>query len=381
MRLHRLPAVFMRGGTSNALMFRRADLPADQREWDDIFLAAMGSPDPNGRQLDGMGGGISSLSKVCIVGPPSRDDADVDYTFAQVAVDEALVDYGGNCGNMSSAIGPFAIEEGIVASPPDGEAMVRVHNTNTGKIIVARFPVKDGALAVDGDFTLDGVAGTAAPIKLEFLDPGGAKTGRLLPTGAAIDILPVDGLGEIPASCVDAGNPCVFVAAEDLGMTGTELPDALDRDAQWLERMECIRQAASVRMGLAADLAAARRLASIPKVAMISGPQAFSTLAGGALDAGDMDIAIRMISVGQPHRAVPITGAICLAVAARTPGTLAQRFCAEGAGSIRIGHPSGTILVDAGVTIDREGAATAQYGAVYRSARRLFEGKVLYRAP
>lgn len=381
MHLHRLPAVFMRGGTSNAIMFRREDLPADEREWDAIFLAAMGSPDPNGRQLDGMGGGISSLSKVCVVGPPSRDDADVDYTFAQVAVDEALVDYGGNCGNMSSAIGPFAIEEGLVAAPSDGEAAVRIHNTNTGKIILARFPVKDGMLAADGDFELDGVAGTAALIKLEFLDPGGAKTGKLLPTGAAVDILSIEGLGEIEVSCVDAGNPCVFVAAEALGMTGTELPDALDRDTEWLKRMERIRQAASVRMGLAADLDAAKRLASIPKVAMISGPQASLTLSGRMLEAGEMDIAIRMISVGQPHRAVPITGAVCLAVAARVPGTLAHRCCAAGAGSIRIGHPSGTILVDAGVTLGEDGSARADYGAVYRSARRLFEGKVLYRAP
>jgi hypothetical protein len=381
MRLHRLPAVFMRGGTSKAIVFRREDLPADQREWDTIFLAAMGSPDPDGRQLDGMGGGISSLSKVCVVGPPSREDADVDYTFAQVAVDEALVDYGGNCGNMSSAIGPFAIEEGIVAVPSDGKAAVRIHNTNTGKIILARFPVKDGALPPDGDFELDGVAGTAAPIKLEFLDPGGAKTGQLLPTGAVVDMLPAEGLGEIAASCVDAGNPCVFVAAEALGMTGTELPDVLDRDPVWLGRMERIRQAASVRMGLAADFDAAKRLASIPKVAMISGPQSSPTLSGRSLEAGEMDIAIRMISVGQPHRAVPITGAVCLAVAARVPGTLAHRFCAAGAGAIRIGHPSGTILVDAGVTLGENGSARADYGAVFRSARRLFEGKVLYRAP
>src|SRR5581483_7926927 len=166
----RLRAVFMRGGTSKAVMLRAGDLPADRGRWDAIFLQIMGSPDANGRQLDGMGGGISSLSEVCVIGPPSRPDADVDYTFAQVGVREALVDYGGNCGNMSSAVGPFAIEEGIVAAPADGEAVVRIHNTNTAKIIVARFPVTGGALAAEGDFALDGVAGTAAPIKLEFVE-------------------------------------------------------------------------------------------------------------------------------------------------------------------------------------------------------------------
>ncbi|HEX8055316.1 MAG TPA: PrpF domain-containing protein [Novosphingobium sp.] len=376
MPLHRIPAVYMRGGTSKALMFRAQDLPADRAEWDAIFLAAMGVPDPNGRQLDGMGGGLSSLNKVCVVGPASRPDADVDYTFVQLGVDEALVDYGGNCGNMSSAIGPFAIEEGLIPAPADGEAAVRIHNTNTGKIIVARFPVQDGMLAVDGNFELDGVAGMAAPIKLEFVEPGGAKTGKLLPTGNPVDRLDVPGLGTIEASCVDAANPCVFVAAGDLGLTGVELPTALERDTAFLEKMEAIRQAASVAMGLTADLAGAKKLASIPKVAMISAPQQSPTLSGRVLTADEMDIVVRMISVGQPHRAVPITGAVCLAVAARVPGSIPHRLCASEEGPIRIGHSSGTILVDATV----EGGK-ALNGAVFRSARRLFEGNVIYRAP
>lgn len=376
MTVHRIPAVFMRGGTSKALMFRAQDLPADRAERDAIFLAAMGVPDPNGRQLDGMGGGLSSLNKVCIVGAPSRPDADVDYTFVQLGVEQALVDYGGNCGNMSSAIGPFALEEGLIPAPADGEATVRIHNTNTGKIIVARFPVEDGMLAADGDFALDGVAGTAAPIKLEFVEPGGAKTGKLLPTGAPTDWLDVPGLGRIEASCVDAANPCVFVAAADLGLTGTELPTALERDQAFLARMEAIRQAASVAMGLAADLAAARQLASIPKVAVVAAPQDAPTLSGRVLAAGEMDIAVRMISVGQPHRAVPITGAVCLAIAARLPGTIPHRLCASAAGPMRIGHPSGTILVDANVADGK-----ALNGAVFRSARRLFEGNVVFRAP
>lgn len=376
----RIPAVFMRGGTSKALVFKAADLPADRAEWDAVFLAAMGVPDPNGRNLDGMAGGLSSLNKVCVVGPASRADADVDYTFVQLGVDQALVDYGGNCGNMSSAIGPFAVEEGLVACPADGEATVVIHNTNTGKLIRARFPVEGGALAATGDFALDGVAGTAAPVRLEFLDPGGAKTGRLLSTGKLVDELEVPGLGVIEASLVDAANPCVFVAAESLGMTGAERPADLDKDALFLERMEALRCAASVAMGLAPDLEAAGKLASIPKVAMLSAPQDSPLISGQVLGAGEADIVVRMISVGQPHRAVPITGAVCLAVASRVPGTIAHRLCAAGDGAIRIGHASGTTVVDAVVESGDDGLYRADHGAVFRSTRRLFEGRVVFRA-
>ncbi|HEX7856613.1 MAG TPA: PrpF domain-containing protein [Sphingobium sp.] len=379
MKIHKIPAVFMRGGTSKAVMFRRDDLPVDRSEWDAIFLAVMGSPDPNGRQLDGMGGGLSSLSKICVIGPSSRPDADVDYTFVQISVDRALADYEGNCGNMSSAVGPFAIEEGIVPTPPDGEAVIRIHNTNTSKIIAARFPVVDGRLAVDGDFVLDGVAGSAAPIRLDFLEPGGARTGRLLPTGSPVDLLEIEGLGQVEVSCVDAANPAVFVAAETLGKTGAELPDVLERDTAFLAVMEEIRLKASVAMGLAPDIDAARDITSIPKVAMVSAPQDAPTLSGKTLCAADMDIGIRMISVGQPHRAVPITGAVCLSVAARVPGTIPHRLCGAGEGPIRIGHASGSIMVDASVRQGLDGEMKAEFGAVYRSTRRLFEGAVVYR--
>jgi 2-methylaconitate cis-trans-isomerase PrpF len=378
MRHLRLPAVFMRGGTSKAVMVNAADLPADPAAWDAILLEVMGSPDPNGRQLDGMGGGVSSVSKVCVVGPPRRPDADVDYTFAQVSVREAHVDYSGNCGNMSSAIGPFAVEEGLVPRPQDGETAVRIHNTNTGKVIVAKFPVVDGALAADGELEIDGVAGKAAAIRLEFLDPGGAKTGKLLPTGQAVDQLEVAGLGTIAASCVDAANPAVFVAAESVGKTGIELPDALEKDQAFLEKMEAIRRAASVRMGITADLEAAAKVSSVPLVAMVAAPQAAATLSGRALAADDADIVVRMLSMRQPHRATPITGAICLAIAARVPGSIPARLRRAGDGPTRIGHPSGMTLVDAAV--EGEGPELrARHGAVYRTARRLFEGAVLYR--
>ena len=368
MKLHRIPAVYMRGGTSKALVFRAEHLPASRAARDALFLAAIGAPDPSARNLDGMGGGLSSLNKVCIVGPATRPDADVDYTFVQLTPDTDVVDYGGNCGNMSAAIGPFAVEEGLVHLPSvlsssKDEAAVRIHNTNTGKVILARFPVEHGALAADGELKIDGVAGTAAAIKLEFLDPGGAKTGKLLPTGNVVDVL-----AGVEASCIDAANPCVFVAAAALGKTGTELPDDLEQDAHFLARMEAIRSAAAAAMGIAPG-------PGVPKVAMVSARQHAPTLVG-TLPAEAHDIAVRMISVGQPHRAVPITGAICLAVAVRVPGSIPHQLCTAGQGPIRVGHASGTTQVDAEVQDGR-----ALYGAVYRTARRLFEGKVIYRAP
>ena len=382
---HRIPAVFMRGGTSKAIMFHARDLPADRRDWDHIFLSAMGTPDPNMRQLDGMGGGVSSLSKVCIIGPPSRPDADVDYTFAQIGVDKPIVDYSGNCGNMSGAVGPFAVDEGLVPKPLDGRAVVRIHNTNTAKIIVSRFGMDGDTAAVDGDMALDGVSGTGAPVRLEFMEPGGARTGKLLPTGRPRDVLEAEGVGRIEASLVDAANPCVFVAAEALGRSGTDLPAAMERDADLLAKLEAIRLAASVAMGLAPDRAKAAKIPSVPKVAIVSRPQAATTLSGRQLAPADMDIAVRMISVGQPHRAVPVTGATCLAVAARLPGSIPAALAGPISEDrpIRIAQPSGVTVVDARVVADAgaNGGMRAEYGAVYRTARRLFEGHVLYRAP
>ena len=378
----RLRATFMRGGTSKALVLHRADLPQDQADWAAIFFAAMGSPDPNGRQLDGMGGGVSSLSKVCVVGPPSRPDADIDYTFAQVSVGTAAVDYSANCGNMSSAMGPWALDEGLVAAPNGGEALVRIHNTNTNKVIHARFPVEDGMAAVDGDLVLDGVGGSGAPIRLDFQDPGGARTGRLLPTGNAADTLDIPDFGPVEVSMVDAANPCVFVAASALGVSGLELPDALEAAPALLATLEAIRCAASVAMGLAPSIEAAALILGAPKVAMVAAPAAAPTLSARRLAADDMDITVRMISIGQPHRAVPLTGAMCLAAACRVPGSVAWRLLPKAAhdGALRIGHPSGVVMVDAAVET-RPAGVHIRHATVYRTARRLFQGEVLYRAP
>jgi 2-methylaconitate cis-trans-isomerase PrpF len=382
MPLHSIRAVFMRGGTSKALVFHAADLPASQHDWNSIFLAATGSPDPNGRQLDGMGGGVSSLSKVCVVGPPSRPDADVDYTFAQIAIGSTSVDYAGNCGNMSSAIGPFAIDEGLVKLPSSADtAVVRIHNTNTGKIIVSRFPVANGKSDAEGDQAIDGVAGTAAPVRLDFVDPAGSKTGTLLPTGQVIDILSVPGVGEVRASLVDAANPTVLMRAADFGMTGAEMPGALERDTALLAKLETVRQYAAVAMGLAPDLAAAARLISLPKLALLSPPMETTALSGRTVKPEEADIGARMISVGQPHRAVPITAALCLAVGCRIPGTIAADFVRSGDdpnAPLRIAHPSGVMMVAADVSAAGN-RLEVRSATVFRTARRLFQGEVCYR--
>lgn len=381
MKQLKLRAVFMRGGTSKAIMLRAEDLPADRAVWAPLFLGVVGSPDPNGRQLDGMGGGISSLSKICVIGPPTRPDADVDYTFAQVSVTQALVDYSGNCGNMSAAVGPFAVDEGMVAARGDA-AIVRIHNTNTGKIIVSGFAMEDGLAAVDGGFVLPGVAGTGAPVRLDFMEPGGAGTGKLLPTGNTADELDVAGVGRIEASMVDAANPCVFVAADSLRCSGVEMPDEMEADRGTLQRLEAIRTAASVRMGIASNNDEAARKPSIPKVAIVAGPRDAVALSGEKIAARDIDVTVRMISIGQPHRAVPLTGAMCLAVAAKLPGSVVNRAArrAESEDSaVRIGQPSGITVVNASVRKQDDKWFAAQ-ATVYRTARRLMEGWVFVRA-
>jgi 2-methylaconitate cis-trans-isomerase PrpF len=369
--LRRVRAVFVRGGTSRALVFHRADLPRDRAAWDPIFLAALGSPDPAGRQLDGLGGGISSLSKVAVVGPPSHPGADVDYTFGQVEVTRATVDYAGNCGNISSAIGPFAIDEGLVPARAP-VTTVRIHNTNTGKLIHARVPVAGGAAAVAGDYELPGVPGRGARIALDFLDPGGAVTGRLLPTGHARETLEVPGVGALAVSLVDATNPMVFARAKDLGLEGTEAPAALDADGALAERLEAIRTAAATRMGMAPSRA-------VPKIALVAPTAAYRTLAGEPVRAEDADLVARIVSMGKVHRAFALTGAMCLAVAARIDGTVAHEAVGPGAGEggdVRIAHPSGVLAVAAAVARGTDGGPVARTVTVYRTARRLMEGFV-----
>jgi 2-methylaconitate isomerase len=375
MTQRKFPAVFMRGGTSKAIMFHARDLPEARADWDAIFLSAMGSPDPHGRQLDGMGGGISSLSKVCVIAPSSREDADVDYTFAQVQVREARVDYGANCGNMSSAVGPFALEEGLV-SAADGEVTVRIHNTNTRKIIRSTFAVRAGRATVEGALTIPGIVGTGAPIRLDFLDPGGATTGKLLPSGNVSDVLDIPGLGRIEVSMVDAANACAFVSAAALGLKGTEMPDELERDAAALEKLATIRLHASVAMGVAGTLDEARARSAVPFIGFVSPPQDAPTLSGERLPAADSDLTLRVISNGQPHRALPLSVSLCAAVTARIEHSIIWNAARRDAGdTLRLAMPSGVLTVGAQVRHDSAGWQ-ATHGSFYRTARRLFEGWV-----
>ncbi|GAA4671981.1 PrpF domain-containing protein [Gordonia humi] len=375
---HPVAAAFVRGGTSKGLVFHREDLPDDRADRDALFLRAMGSPDEYGRQLDGMGGGISSLSKVCVVGPPTHPDADVDYLFGQVQVDTASVDYGGNCGNMSSAIGPFAVDEGIVPVPADGQARVRIHNVNTGKLIASTFSVRNGRSVVDGDYAIKGVSGTAAPVRLDFLDPGGAVTGRLLPTGNSRDRVDVDSIGAVEVSYVDAANPCVFVPAEALSLVGTESPEEIEAAPGLLDRLETIRRAAAVAMRIAATVeeAAANRL--VPFIAVVGPPATYRTLSNEHVASDDVDVIVRFISSGRPHRAVPVTGALCSSIAARLPGTVvndAARPASSSADPIRIGTPSGVLDANAAVADTADGWR-AVHASTYRTTRRLFDGYV-----
>jgi 2-methylaconitate cis-trans-isomerase PrpF len=381
MKQLKIPAVFMRGGTSNAVVLHERDLPRDRALWDEIFLAAIGSPDPYGRQLDGMGGGISSLSKVCVVGPSSRTDADIDYTFAQVQVKEAKVDYSGNCGNMSSAMGPFAVDEGLV-KVSGKEALVRVHNTNTRKIIHAHFSLDDGLSAVDGDLAIPGVSGTGAPVRLEFREPGGATTGKLLPTGNVVDTLDVPGVGKIRASLVDAANATCFLNAADLGLKGTEMPEQLDASTELLDKLARIRIAASIAMGIGKNAVEAAKKKTVPFVGFVSGPQDAQSLSGEAIKAGAVDLTGRMISNGQPHRALPLTVSLCMAVAARIEGSIVNqvaRLNPNPDADIRIAMPSGVLVVAASVK-KVNGKWRAEQGGFYRTQRRMFEGFVLVRA-
>lgn len=372
----RVPAVFMRGGTSKGVFFHARDLPAGRDGWNAVFRAAIGSPDPYERQLNGLGGGISSLSKAVVIAPSSRPGIDVDFTFAQVDVVSELVDYGATCGNLSSAVGPFAIDEGLIQA--DGpEALVRVFNTNTDKVFEARFALDGGAAAVAGDFVIPGVAGSGARIRLDFLDPGGAGTGRLLPTGNPTDILDVPGLGPVRCSMIDSTNACVFVAAADVGLMANELPQALEQRRDALDRLEAIRAAAGVAMGYGATVEdVTRRSKSAPKIAVVAPPVDAVGLDGATQTAAAMDLAVRMISMNRPHRAVPLSGGLCLAVAARIEGSVVHAAARATDNGLRLGTPSGILPLAAEVTCE-DGVWRAVSATVYRTARRLMEGNVL----
>lgn len=370
------PAVFYRGGTSKAVFFHPADLPADIEERDRMLLHVMGSPDPYGRQLDGLGGGLSSVSKAMWIERSSRNDADIDYTFAQVAVDRPVVDYSANCGNMSSAVGQFAIEEGVFPVT-DGEATIRMYNTNTDICVHSSFKVEGGQAITAGDLEIPGVSGTGAPVRLDFMDPSRVTGRGLLPTGNVQDVISAPGFGDLAVSIVDATALGVFVAAEGFGLTGREQTREIEERTDIMAALDVVRREAAVLAGLSEKPQDAP-LAS-PRVALVAPPSSYTSLDGRKHDAQSFDLAVRMASMETVHRAVMVTGAMCLAAATLIDGSVPNQL-ASGLGDngdVRLGNPSGVTVVGASVSRDN-GVWKAEKTTILRTSRHLMDGFVYH---
>ena len=381
----RIPATYLRGGTSKGVFFRLQDLPEAAQvpgpARDALLLRVIGSPDPYGKQTDGMGGATSSTSKCVIIAPASVPDHDVDYLYGQVSIDSAFVDWSGNCGNLSTAVGPFAIANGFVPAariPRDGTVAVRVWQANIGKTIIVHVPVRDGQVQETGDFELDGVTFPAAEIVLEFIDPSDDEGdgGSMFPTGNLVDDLQVPGVGTLKATMITAGIPTVFIDAAAIGYDGTELQPAINEDKAALARLEAIRVAGALRMGLirAPEEAATRQ--HTPKVAFVAPARDYVASSGKHIAAADIDLNVRALSMGKLHHAMMGTASVAIATAAAVPGTLVN--LAAGGGqreAVRFGHPSGTLRVGAAVA-RVDGQWTVTKAVMSRSARVLMEGAV-----
>lgn len=383
----RIPATYLRGGTSKGVFFRLEDLPEAARvpgaARDALLLRVIGSPDPYAKHTDGMGGATSSTSKCVIIARSSRPDHDVDYLYGQVAIDTAFVDWSGNCGNLSTAVGPFALANGFIDAarlPADGTFPVRVWQANIGKTIVVHVPIANGEVQETGDFELDGVTFPAAEIVLEFLDPAddgeGDGTGATFPTGNLIDELVVPGIGTLQATMINAGVPTVFVNAADIGYDGTELQAAINEDKAALTRLEAIRVAGALRMGLIGSADEAAKRQHTPKVAFVAPPRDHLTSAGKTVAGNDIDLLVRAMSMGKLHHAMMGTAAVAIATAASIPGTLVNLAAGGGARTaVRFGHPSGTLRVGAEAQrVDGQWRVTK--AVMSRSARVLMEGYV-----
>jgi len=368
-----IPCSILRGGTSKGLFFLRSDLPLEEKEVESALLRLMGSPDK--KQIDGLGGAVSTASKVAILAPSDRPDADVLYTFAQVSVDKPFVSWAGNCGNISSAVGPFAIESGLVKAA-DGVTTVRIYNVNTGKVIAADVQTPGGSVQYDGDCVIPGVPGSAAPVRLSFLDPAGSAGQGLLPTGNARDTLDVGGVGRIEVSIVDATNPLCFVRAADVGMTGRELPSDIDKNGELLTALERIRGACALRMNLISDISLSASVSpGIPKMTVVSPPQDYTTPDGGNVSGRDIDVTVRMMSMQKAHPTCAMTGAMCIVTAAALSGSVVYDLRRPGADfrDFRIGHPAG--VISAGVETREEGGKTRILSVSgIRTARLMMSG-------
>jgi len=364
----------LRGGTSKGVFFLEKDLPPMGAERDKLLLRIMGSPDT--RQIDGLGGATSTTSKVAILAPGKQDGIDVDYTFAQVSVDKAVVSYSGNCGNISSAVGPFAVDCGLVKAS-DPVTKVRILNTNTNKILVEEVQTPGGKICYDGDFEIPGVPGTAAPVKLHFVEPAGSMGKGLLPTGNVIDKLIVEGIGSLEISIVDAANPLVFVRAEDVGMTGKELPSEIDGNKDLLELLENIRGSAAVLMGLTSESSrAAWETPGVPKMTIVSAPGDYVSSDGKNISSESIDLISRMMSMQKAHPTYAMTGAVCTAAAAVIPGSLVNQACRKDMdpACLRIGQPKGVLETGVEYSLGDGGATFIESAYGYRTARLLMKG-------
>lgn len=381
----RIPATYMRGGTSKGVFFRLEDLPEAARvpgpARDALLLRVIGSPDPYGKHTDGMGGATSSTSKCVIIGPATRPGHDVDYLYGQVSIDSAFVDWSGNCGNLSSAVGPFAIANGFIPAeriPREGTCTVRIWQANIGKSIVAHVPIAGGAVQEDGDFELDGVTFPSAEVPLEFLDPvdEGDEGGAMFPTGNVVDALDVPGVGTLQATMITAGIPTVFVRAADIGLKGTELQPDINEDKARLAMFEAIRTAGALRMGLIKAPEEAQKRQHTPKVAFVAPPADYVASSGKPVRASDIDLLARALSMGKLHHAMMGTASVAIATAAAIPGTLVNEAAGGGArDAVRFGHPSGTMRVGAAAE-QVDGAWVVRRALMSRSARVLMEGSV-----
>ncbi len=383
----RIPATYMRGGTSKGVFFRLEDLPEAARvpgpARDALLLRVIGSPDPYGKHTDGMGGATSSTSKCVIIAKSSVPGHDVDYLYGQVSIDSAFVDWSGNCGNLSAAVGPFAIANGLLDStqvPQDGLCTVRIWQANIGKTIVAQVPMAGGQVQEMGDFELDGVTFPAAEIVLEFLDPAdegdGEGGGAMFPTGNPVDELEVPGVGTLTATMINAGIPTVFVNAADIGYTGSELQDAINGDAKALAMFEAIRAHAAVRMGLIEDVSGAAKRQHTPKVAFVAPAADYTASSGKRVATADIDLRVRALSMGKLHHAMMGTASVAIATAAAVPGTVVNAAAGGGTRNVvTFGHPSGTLRVGADVR-QADGQWTVTKAVMSRSARVLMDGAV-----
>ena len=378
----RVPATYMRGGTSKGVFFRLQDLPEAAQvpgeARDKLLLRVIGSPDPYAKQIDGMGGATSSTSKTVILSKSNSPDHDVDYLFGQVSIDKAFVDWSGNCGNLTAAVGAFAINNGLIDAtriPDNGHCTVRIWQANIEKSIVAHIPITDGAVQETGDFELDGVTFPAAEVGIEFMDPADGE-GAMFPTGNVVDELEVPGIGTLKATMINAGIPTVFVDASAIGYTGTELQPAINEDAKQLAMFETIRAHAAVRMGLIEKVEEAANRQHTPKVAFVAPPASYTASSGKQINAADIDLNVRALSMGKLHHAMMGTAAVAIGAAAAVPGTTVNEAAGGGERtSVHFGHPSGTLRVGAEAK-QLNGQWTATKAIMSRSARVLMEGWV-----